>query len=118
MGNQSQSKNKKEYISPLKDELDLAIQNVGEGVILHFDEENKRVLLDIDVSKRRGISSSGTTVKIATATYQIPNRSKSKLTLNVWDKDMTDNEMVDVDKLLDKKLKEKALKKKRDALRD
>ena len=101
----------KKYVSPLKDELKLAIQKVGEGVILHYDEDNKRLLLDIDTDTRRGISSSLKTVKIATATFQIPETEKMKLTLNIYDKEFNKEELVQLDEKIDLKAEEQRLKK-------
>lgn len=80
-----------EYVSPLIDELGLQAQHVGEGVILFHDRDSGRVLVDIDVETRRGLSSTGKNIKIATASYGVS--SKKKLTINSYDKDFSDEEM-------------------------
>lgn len=59
------------------------ISQVSEQVRLHHDQENKKLLIEVDISKRLGVSKSGKTVGIANAgTYYEPTK---KLNLNVYD---------------------------------
>lgn len=106
--------NTKKYVSPLKDELNLSLQSVGEGVEIHHDKKNGRILLDIDVRTRRNITSSGKSIKIATATHMI--KGQMKLSLNVFDKEMNDKELNDLDGFLDRKAKRQLLDNKRKAM--
>ena len=86
-----ESKENQPYVSPLIDELDLQAQYVGEGVLLYHNRDTGHVLVDIDVETRRGLSSTGKNIKIATASYGVDN--KKKLTINSYDKDMSDEEL-------------------------
>lgn len=87
-----------DYVSPLEDMFS-NVQNVGTGVKLVHDMPNDHILLDIDYGTRRGISSTGTTVKIANASYSLTE--KMKLNMNIWDKEFNAEELV----LLEEKLK-------------
>lgn len=109
MANNQNKKN--DYVSPLSDELQLTLQNIGEGVQLYHDQDNGRLLLDIDLRTRRGITSSGKSIKIATATHMI--QGKKKMSLNIFDKDMSDKEIDQLDKFLDRKAKRQAAERKR-----
>ena len=102
------------YVSPLTDELNLATMKIGEGVEIYHDTENGRLLLDIDIETRRGLSSSGKTIKIATANHQVGD--KMKLSLNVYDKDMTMKELDQLGLFIEKASKAKDLKAKLKAL--
>ncbi len=102
------------YVSPLTDELNLTTMKIGEGVEVYHDTENGRLLIDIDILTRRGLSSSGKTIKIATANH--PIGEKMKLSLNVYDKDMNMDELDKLSDFIVKKAKEKDLKEKLKAL--
>ena len=104
-GNKADTSKDKEYVSPLGDELNFPLIDVGEGVQIYHDRKNGRILADIDIDTRRGLSSKGKTVKIATATY--PIEGKKKLSLNVYDKGLTDEELDEQSDFIDRKLREK-----------
>lgn len=101
------NQNKNKYTSPLDDELNLSPKIIGEGVLAHYDKQNGRLLMDIDVRTRRGITSSGKSIKIATATYMI--QDKKKISLNVFDKEMNDKELDMLDAFLTRKAKRSEL---------
>jgi len=117
-GNQNQPKKnqpkKVEYVSPLENELDLQVQRIGEGVLLHHDRDTGRVLLDIDVMSRRGLSSSRKNIKIATGSYGVSDTKK--LTINSYDKDMSDEELDLLSETLKRDKRKKELAKEREAL--
>ncbi len=102
----------KKYVSPIKKKeggLNLPTILVGEGVEIHHDRKNQRLLIDIDVGTRRGYTSKGKSIKIATATHMI--EGAKKLSLNVFDKDMVDDELDGLEKFLDNKEKRALLDK-------
>ena len=92
-----------EYTSPLAEKFS-NVQEMGEGVLGVHDRANDRIYLDINYGKRRGISSTVKTVKIANATYKVDEQMK--LSLNVYDKRFNDEELVEKEKLLIRKAKE------------
>lgn len=112
--NQTNQPKPKEYISPLKDELKLDLEKIGQGVHVYHDEKNKRLLVDIDIGTRRNITISGKSIKIATATHMI--HGLMKLTLNVFDSEMTDDELDDLEIFFKNKAKRESIKKKQEAL--
>jgi hypothetical protein len=107
-------KNKVGYTSPLEDELGLPVQPIGQGVFLHHDKENGRVLLDIDVETRRGLSISRKNIKIATGSYNVTDTQK--LSINTYDKEMSDEELDVLAVTLKRDKKKKELEKERKAL--
>lgn len=94
------------YESPLHDTFD-NVQVINENVQLVHDRSNDRILLDIDYSNRQGISSTGKTIKIANASYQIED--KMKMSLNIYDKNMTRSELKDLGKFVENKKEQKRL---------
>ena len=85
---------KDEYKSPLVDELELDVERVGTDVLIHHDEKNERLLVDIPIGVRRKFSQSGTTMGIANAKYVVNNvKGDMTLNLNVWDKAFLKEEM-------------------------
>lgn len=106
--NQNQSK-REEYVSPLVDELNYKTQPIGEGVEFYLDDDNNRLLLDIDIGTRRNITQSGKSIKIATATHMI--KGLMKLSLNIFDKDMNDQEMDDLEIFMKNKKRREELDK-------
>lgn len=95
------------YVSPLAEKFS-NVQNLGKGVLLVHDLPNDRVLLDVNYGTRRGVSSTTKTVNIANATF--PIEDGMKLSLNVYDKNFTDEELVEKEKILIRKTKETELK--------
>lgn len=100
---------KDEYVSPLKDELDLPVQQIGEGIVMYHNRETERVLFDVNIGTRRGLSSSGKNVKLATGSYSFGN--KGKINLNAYDGEKSDEELDDLAIFLKKKAKDQALTK-------
>jgi hypothetical protein len=103
-----------EYISPIVEELGYQTRPIGEGVEFYLDEDNDRLLLDIDVGTRRNITQSGKSIKIATATHMI--KGLMKLSLNIFDKDMNDSELDDLVIFLKNKKRRDELDKQRKAM--
>jgi hypothetical protein len=114
---QERSANKpqvEEYISPIVDELGHQTRPIGEGVEFYLDEDNERLLLDIDIGTRRNITQSGKSIKIATATHMI--KGLMKLSLNIFDKDMNDAELDNLVVFLKNKKRRDELEKQRKAM--
>lgn len=112
--NQTDKQKPKEYISPLKDELNFDLEKIGQGVHVYHDEKNERLLVDIDIGTRRNITISGKSIKIATATHMI--KGLMKLTLNVFDAEMNDDELDELEIFFKNKAKRESIKKKQEAL--
>ena len=107
--NKANQSTTEKYTSPLVDELNLTTRPIGEGVEYYLDEGNARLLLDIDLGTRRNITQSGKSIKIATATHMI--KGLMKLSLNIFDKDMNDSEMDDLEVFMKNKKRREALDK-------
>ena len=103
-----------EYISPIIEELGFQTRPIGEGVEFYLDEDNERLLLDIDIGTRRNITQSGKSIKIATATHMI--KGLMKLSLNIFDKDMNDQELDDLVIFLKNKKRRDELEKQRKSM--
>jgi len=80
------------------------------------DRANDRLHLDIDISERRGVSSSGKTVTIANGLYQIAE--KTKLSFHIYDKKMNKEESIEADEVIEERLREKERAKKLKLLKD
>jgi hypothetical protein len=107
---------KKDYASPLNDELGLPTQHIGEGVIIHDDKKNQRMLVDIDYGTRRKVSSTAKSMLLSTATFK--PTSTIKLSINCMDSEfkskkeleMADEKIAEIEKRAEQKARLDALK--------
>lgn len=83
-----------DYVSPLKEELNMDTDKFGTGIIVAYDKKNKRALLDIPMDKRLKISQSGNSMLIANGRHDFDNlKGKIQMNINIWDKAFSKEEM-------------------------
>ncbi len=82
------------YVSPLIEELNLDTDQFGTGIIVAHDKKNKRVLLDVDISERLKISTSGLSMLLANGKYNFDKiKGDVQMNVNVWDTAFTKEEL-------------------------
>lgn len=92
------------YISPLKDELSMDTDTFGTGIIIAYNKKTKRVFLDIDISERLKISSSGNSILLANGKFNFDSlKGNKQMNVNVWDAQFTKEEMPKVKEFLELK---------------
>ena len=100
-----------EYVSPLKEELNLTTDTFGTGIIIALNKKDKRVLLDVPIGERLKISSSGNSMLLANGKYNFDQlKGGVQMNLNVWDDQFTKEEMPKVKEHLSIKKEQAILK--------
>lgn len=105
-----------EYVTPLKDELNLEVIQMSKEIYGHINYDTGHILLDIDFEGNRRMSSTGITALLANCTFKFDD--KKKISVNVTDKKRTKEELLKAKEIMENRLIEKELKEKQKLLKD
>lgn len=78
------------------------LKEVNEGIRYFLDENKEQLVIVVRTNGTRKVSSTGKTVSIASC-YSAQIRDSKKLTVNFYDKEFTDEDLDQLEKLVEEK---------------